>query len=206
MILAACGHPARATFLLPLPMRQFALLTAASALLLASCEAPPRWHTWETVKAVRHAGPSVKQPAVAYAEKLHAALQTARVEHKVVTFKFRYRSRLLLNREGQETAVIYRDPATPADPWWLMSNRLFSPVWLPTQPVASQVAFYVRRPATVVEVEDFPAEIHKPEKGSKSVGKKHLKKKKTGKKNAKGGKSAVKPAAHSAKAKLNKRK
>ena len=188
-------------------MHKFALLTAATALLLASCEAPRQSRTWETVKAVRHTGPFVKEPAVAYAEKLHTALQGARVEHKVVTFKFRYRSRLLLNPEGEETAVIYRDRATPAQPWWLMSERLFSPVWLPTQPVASQVAFYVRRPATVVKLDEFPADMCKPEKGSKSAGKKHAGKKKAGKKgSSKDGKSVVKPSSHAAKSKAKKRK
>lgn len=183
-------------------MHKFALLTATAALFLAGCEAPRHSRTWETVKAVRHVGPFVKDPAVAYAEKLHKALQSTRVEHRVVTFKFRYRSRLLLNREGEETAVIYRDPATPAHPWWLMSERLFSPVWLPTQPLASQVAFYVRRPATVVSLDEFPSEICKPEKGSKSAGKKHMSKKQPGKKGAgKGGKSVVKTASHSAKSK-----
>ena len=183
-------------------MHKLALLTAATALLLASCEAPRQSRTWENVKAVRHEGPLVKEPDVAYAEKLHTTLQGARVEHKVVTFKFRYRSRLLLNREGEETAIIYRDPATPAHPWWLMSERLFSPVWLPTQPVASQVAFYVRRPATVVKVEDFPAEICKPARESKSAGKKNAGKKHSGK----GGKSVVKPVSHPSKSKGKKPK
>ena len=139
---------ARAAHHSPTPMQKLTLL--AAALFLAGCETPRPSRTWETVKAVRHIGPFVKDPASAYAEKLHTTLQNARVEHKVVTFKFRYRSRLLLHREGEETAVIYRDPATPAQPWWLMSERLSTPVWLPTQPLASQVAFHVRRPATLV--------------------------------------------------------
>ena len=138
------------------PMNQFALLTA-TALLLAGCETPRHSRTWETVKAVRHTGPFVQEPASAYAEKLHATLQGASVPHKVVTFKFRYHSRLLLSREGEETAVIYRDCATPAQPSWLMSERLSSPVWLPRKPLESQVAFYLSRPVSIVKVEDFPA-------------------------------------------------
>ena len=187
-------------------MQKLALLAAATT-LLASCEAPRPSRTWETVKAVRHSGPFEKDPASAYAEKLHTTLQNARVEHKVVTFKFRYRSRLLLHREGEETAVIYRDPATPAQPWWLMSERLSTPVWLPTQPLASQVAFHLRRPATVVKVEAFPAEICKPARESKCAGKNHAGKKKAGKKHAgKAGKSVVKPASHAVKSKAKKRK
>ena len=176
-------------------MQKLALL--AAILLLAGCETPRPSRTWETVKAVRHSGPFVKDPASAYAEKLHTTLQNARVEHKVVTFKFRYRSRLLLHREGEETAVVYRDPATPAHPWWLMSERLSTPVWLPTQPLTSQVAFHLSRPAAVVKVEDFPAEICKPARESKYAGKKHTAKKNAGKKHAgKSGESVVKPVSH----------
>lgn len=138
-------------------MQKLALLTAATAFLLAGCETPRQSRTWETVKAVRHTGPCVKDPASAYAKKLHTTLQSASVPHKVVTFKFRYRSRLLLNREGEETAVIYRDCAPPAQPSWLMSERLSSPVWLPAKPLESQVAFYLSRPVSIVKVEDFPA-------------------------------------------------
>ena len=169
-------------------MHQLAVLTAATALLLASCEAPHQSRTWETVKAVRHSGPFTKEPAAAYAGKLHTALQNARVEHKVVTFKFRYRSRLLLNREGEETAVIYRDPATPRHPWWLMAERLSRPLWLPTAPVASQAAFYLTRPVTIVKVEDYPANAGK-KKGCA----------------CKDGKAVVKPDSHSPKSKEKKR-
>ena len=156
-------------------MQKFSLL--AAAILLAGCAPLQKSRTWETVRAVPHAGPHTDAPALDYAHRLHFALLEAGVEHKVVTFKFRYRSRLLLNREGGETAVLYRDTATPAHPWWLMAERLGTPVWLPskgpcyniyvgghpqyssvaTQNVASQLAFYVRRPVSIVKVEDFPA-------------------------------------------------
>ena len=151
-------------------MQKLALLTAA-ALLLASCETPRQSRTWETVKAVRHTGPFVKDPASAYAEKLHTTLLSASVPHKVVTFKFRYHSRLLLSREGEETAIIYRDCATPAQPSWLMSERLSSPVWLPKKPLESQVAFYLSRPVSVVKVEDFPANATRHARKHKHSGK-----------------------------------
>ena len=128
----------------------------------------------------------MENPAAAYAEKLHHALQSAHVEHKVVTFKFRYRSRLLLDREGEETAVIYRDCSTPANPWWIMAERLSTPVWLPTQPVASQVAFFLSRPTAIVKIDEFPAESTRPTKKAIYAGK--------------SGKSVAKPAARSAKA------
>ena len=164
-------------------MHKLALLTTATAILLAGCGTSQPSRTWEAVKAVRHTGPGVQNPDAAYAEKLHNALQGARVEHKVVTFKFRYRSRLNLYREGEETAVIYRDCCTPAQPWWIMAERLSTPVWLPTQPVESQVSFFVRRRATVVKIEEFPAEATKP-----------------------AGKAVVKPESHPAKSKTGKSK
>ena len=146
-------------------------LAILAAVILAGCESPQKSRTWETVKAVRHAGPFVKDPASAYAEKLHTTLQSASVAHKVVTFKFRYRSRLLLNREGEETAVIYRDCATPAQASWLMSERLSSPVWLPRKPLESQVAFYLSRPVSIVKVEDFPANAARHARKHKHSGK-----------------------------------
>jgi len=171
-------------------MHKLSPLAIGIAILLAGCATPQKSHTWETVRAVRHSGPASKAPTLEYAKELHKALQDARVEHKLVTFKFRYRSRLLLNREGEETAVIYRDSATCAHPWWLMAERLSAPIWLPTPawlstpPVASQVAFYVRRPATVVKVADFPAKAARKHSCA-----------------GKDGKSAVQPVSHAAKSK-----
>lgn len=168
-------------------MHKFALLTTATAILLAGCETPRPSPTWETVKAVRRVGPGVQKPAATYAENLHKALLAARVEHKVVTIKFRYRSRLQLNCEGEETAVIYHDCCTPGQPWWIMAERLPGPIWLPTQPVESQVAFYVRRPASIVKIDEFGEFGARPTKKSdRSRG---------------DGKSVVKPVSHTAKAK-----
>jgi hypothetical protein len=127
-----------------------------------------------------------------YADKLHKTLQDARVEHKVVTFKFRYRSRLHLQREGEETAVIYRDCCTPSQPWWIMADRLSTPVWLPTAPVESQVAFYVSRPATIVKIDEFTEEAARPAKKPSHA--------------RKGSKPGVKPASHAAKSKAKKPK
>ena len=62
------------------------------------------------MKAVRHSGPFEKSPLAAYAARLHKTLQDACVAHKVVTVKFRYQSRILLNREGEDTAAIARAP------------------------------------------------------------------------------------------------
>jgi len=139
-------------------MHKLTPLAAGVCLLLTGCHAPRHSRTWEIVRSTRHPGPGKAKPSAAYAGELHHALQKSGVEHKVVTFKFRYSSRLTLNATGEETAVIYRDDATPAQPWWIMAEQLWRPMWLPTQPVAAQVSLFVRRPATVVKVEDFPAQ------------------------------------------------
>ena len=159
----------------------FALIAAT---LLAGCASAQKSRTWQTVKSVRHSGPAEMQPAVAYAKKLHGALQCAGVEHKVVTLKFRHDFRILLRRDAEETAVIYRDPATPRHPWWLMAERLSRPLWLPTAPVASQAAFYLTRPVTIVKVEDYPANAGKKKGGA-----------------CKNGKAGVKPVSHASKSK-----
>lgn len=164
----------------------FALIAAT---LLAGCAPAQKSRTWQTVKSVRHSGPAETQPSVAYAKKLHGALQCAGVEHKVVTLKFRHDFRILLRRDAEETAVIYRDPATPRHPWWLMAERLSRPIWLPTAPVASQAAFYLTRPVTVVNVEDYPANDGRKKESA-----------------CKEGKAVVKPASHASKSKGKKRK
>ncbi len=147
-----------------------ALSALAAATLLAGCASVQKSSAWASVRAVRHAGPGEISPASAYAAKLHQTLQDSGIDHKIVTVKFRYHSRILLDREGEETAVIYRDPATPANPWWLMSERLTNPMWLPTKPIASQVAFYLSRPVSIVKVEDFPAkEIKHAKKHKRST-------------------------------------
>jgi hypothetical protein len=160
-------------------MHKLTLLATGAAILLAGCAAKTS-PTWQSVRAVPHAGP--REAAPAYTNRLHVALRDAGVGHKVVTFKFRYRSRILLNREGEETAVLYRDPATPAHPWWLMAERLGTPVWLPAEPLASQLAFYVRRPVSIVKVEEFPAKDAKRARKTKHDGKSVLKPFRQGKK------------------------
>ncbi len=137
-------------------MHKFTVLTSIAAALLAGCAAK-KSATWQTVRAVPHAGPHDKAPAPAYANRVHAALRDAGVAHKVVTFKFRYHSRLQLNREGEETVVVYRDTATPAHPWWLAAERFSNPVWLPEKPLERQLGSYLSRPVSIVKVEDFPA-------------------------------------------------
>jgi len=144
------------------PLLTLSVLSALiAATLLTGCgsakKSPLKSSAWQTVKAVPHSGPLEKSPPAAYAARLHKTLQCAGIAHKVITVKFRYQAPILRDREGEDTAVIYRDTATPAHPWWLMSERLANPMWLPSKPLASQAAFYLSRPVRIVKVEDFPA-------------------------------------------------
>jgi len=137
-------------------MHKLIAFAAGIAAFLTGCQSPQTTQTWRTVKAVRHAAPAVENRDSAYARELHKTLQHAGVEHKIVAFTFKYTTRYNLDRDGSGTAVIYRDSATPSHPWWLMDERLFSPVWLPDESIERQVGFYLVRPANVVNVEEFP--------------------------------------------------
>lgn len=143
-------------------MHKLIALTVGIVALLSGCNAPQKTQTWAAVKAVRHPRPVVPDRDRSYAKELHETLQRSGVEHKVVTFTFRYTSRTSHFEPAEGTAVIYRDTGTPAHPWWFMEESLSSPVWLPTEPVERQIAFRLGRPATVVKIEEFPSKTAKP--------------------------------------------
>lgn len=131
-------------------------LTAGAVLLLAACHST-KTDTWQKVVSAPHATSDVKDRSRAYAAELHATLLHAGIAHKVVTFQFRYSSKYTISGTAERTAIIYRDPAETKHPYWIMDDHLTSPVWLPEGSVERQVDFYLRRPATIVSVTDFPA-------------------------------------------------
>ena len=136
-------------------MQKLNALTAGIALLLTGCQPTKNSRTWEAVKAAPHTGPGIQHRSTVYALQLHKTLQRAGVEHKVVTFRFRYPSIMKIDRTGEDVAVIYKDTGTPEHPWWLMSECLWNPVWLPAGTVQRQVDFYLRRPTAIVSVAKF---------------------------------------------------
>ena len=138
-------------------MQKLTSLAAGIAVLLAGCQPNQNSRTWEAVKATPHAGLFVPNRSSVYAQKLHKTLQHAGVEHRVVTFRFKYPTVLKVDRTGEDVAVIYKDTGSPGNPWWLMSECLWNPVWLPSDAVQHQVDFYVRRPAKIVSVVAFRA-------------------------------------------------
>ena len=131
-------------------------LALAACLTLAACEGSKQKTTWEKVTETR-ADKTAKSAdrSEAYADKLHKVLKADNVEHKVVTYQYRYKTRMREEAVGTNTAVIYKDDSNPENPWWLMDARLGKPVWLPGQDVNKQVAFYLRRNAEVVEQKEF---------------------------------------------------
>lgn len=140
-------------------MQKLNALTAAIAIFLTGCQSTHSSKTWHKVRSVPHVGPGIGNRSQAYADRLHTTLQRAGIEHKVVKFRFKYPGLLRLDRPGEDIAVIYRDPSQSSQPWWLASECIWSPVWLPTASVESQVAFYLRRPVTITSATSFPAAV-----------------------------------------------
>jgi len=138
-------------------MQKLNPLALGIALLVAGCQPAQQSRTWETVKAAPHAGPAVRNRSAVYAQQLHTTLQRAGVEHKVVTFRFKYPDILKIEHTSEDVAVIYKDSGSPAQPWWLVADGLWNPVWLPAGAVQRQVEFYLRRRAAIVSVTNFSA-------------------------------------------------
>ena len=136
-------------------MQKSISLSLAVCLTLTGCSVFRRSGTWATVTSTRVNTRGEADPSKAYAEHLSRTLRTASVEHKVVTYQYRYRTRLREESIGTRTAVVYRDNNNPNNPWWLMDERLNKPVWLPGQDLNKQVAFYLRDDAEVVESRDI---------------------------------------------------
>ena len=130
-------------------------LALAVGLTLAACEGSKQKTTWQKVTETKPDKVAAADPGEAYTNKLHKLLTTEKVEHKVVTYQYRYQTRMRDEAVGTHSAVLYRDNSDPKNPWWLMDERLGKPVWLPGEDVNKQVAFYLRRQAQVVEQKQF---------------------------------------------------
>ena len=129
-------------------MQKIASLLVGACVILTGCSQPSS--PWRTARAVRVDTRDSDDPSAAYAEHLSGVLKTAHVEHKIVTYEYRYRTALREEAIGTRTAVIYRDDKNPNNPWWLMDESLSKPVWLPGEDENRQVSFYMQKPATVV--------------------------------------------------------
>jgi hypothetical protein len=131
-------------------------ISIAVCLCFTGCSVFKKSKTWETVTKNRVDTTDELDPSKAYAKELHRSLAKENVEHKVVTYQYRYKTRLREEAVGVATAVVYKDETNPKNPWWIMDERLAKPVWLPNDALEKQVSFYLRRDAEIVEQHDFP--------------------------------------------------
>jgi hypothetical protein len=132
----------------------------AGCLSLSGCGSFSSSPTWAKVTQVRpDANASAGGDASGtYAEKLHGVLKAASVEHKLVTYQYHYRTPLREDAVETHTAVIYRDDRDPANPWWLMEDRLAEPVWVSGEDPKDQITFYLHHEdVNLVNEKDFPA-------------------------------------------------
>lgn len=131
-------------------------ITLAVCLALTACNGSKQKSTWQKVRETKpDKVPASVDSNEAYTKKLNKVLNENKVEHKVVTYQYRYKTRMREDAVGTHSAVIYKDNSDPENPWWLVNERTGKPVWLPGQDVNKQVAFYLRRKAEVTEEKVF---------------------------------------------------
>jgi hypothetical protein len=137
-------------------MQKSLTLAFAAALALTACQGSKQKTTWQKVTETRPDQVAAgEDPGQAYIDKLQKVLSADKVEHKVVTYQYRYDTRLRDEAVGTGVAVIYRDDSDPNNPWWLMNEHLRKPVWLPGKDLDKQVSFYLRRTAQVIDQKDY---------------------------------------------------
>src|SRR5688572_23511766 len=128
-------------------MRHVFLFSLAALLAFSGCSGS-RSSTWGTVRANRLGYRSNGGGSEEFAEQLASELKAVHVAHKVVAYEYRYRTPGGDEAIESRTAVLYHDGSDSRNPWWLMEDRLRSPVWVPGQDPEYQVSFYLHRPAT----------------------------------------------------------
>jgi hypothetical protein len=131
-------------------MPKLAFLALAVLVPLTGCQMFKRSPAWATVTKARIETRGASDPSKTYATGLSHELAAQRVEHKVVTYQYRYRTRLREEAVATRSAVLYKDPTNPANPWWLKDDLNTRPIWLPNGAPEKQIAFYIRRGAEVV--------------------------------------------------------
>ena len=126
-------------------------LALTACLALTGCQMFRKSPTWTKVVHTRIAVPAEGDISKAYAAGLHRELKADRIAHQVVTYQYRYRSRLRDDATAERTAVIYRDDTNPAYPFWLKDETSNRPVWLPNGSAEQQIRFYVGREVQVLD-------------------------------------------------------
>ena len=133
------------------------LLACVMLFLLAGCGMFRRSSTWDAIEHAPIASRGDSAESEAYAQHLHALLSEKGIESKVIHFRYRVLGRWGVPGSITQSAVIYRNEATPEFPWWFMDNVRTSPLWLPNGTVQEQVRFAEKR-HYFVEVTDEGAE------------------------------------------------
>jgi hypothetical protein len=129
--------------------------TLALCLLFGGCQTFRKSATWETVVNTRIDTRGAADPSRAYAEGLHDVLVARGVEHKIVTYRYHYRSRTHDAAVAERSAIIYRDETYPKHPWWLKDESIGRPIWLPDGNLDKQVQSYARREVEIVSWEEY---------------------------------------------------
>ena len=124
-------------------------LSIAACLAFTGCQIFHKSPTWKKVVSTRVALPADGDSSTIYADGLHRELKASRIEHKVVTYQYRYRSPLRDDATAERTAVIYHDETNPKYPWWIKDESSGRPTWLPNGSVEQQLRFYVGRDVEV---------------------------------------------------------
>ena len=131
-------------------------LALAVCLTLTACNESKQKSTWQKVRETTpDKVAATADPNEAYTKKLNKVLNENKVEHKVVTYQYRYKTRMREEAVGTHSAIVYKDNSDPQNPWWLVNERTSKPVWLPGQDLNKQISFYLRRKAEVTEEKVF---------------------------------------------------
>jgi hypothetical protein len=138
-------------FGIPSIMQKPLALSIAACLALTGCALSHKSPTWDKVVRTRIALPPGGDASRVYADGLHHELKAARVEHRVVTYQYRYDTRLREDAVVERTSVIYRDDSNAKYPWWIKDERSGRPTWLPNGSVQQQLRFYVGRDVEILD-------------------------------------------------------
>lgn len=137
-------------------------IALAASLVLCGCSVFHRSPTWDSVVASRSHYSGSVDAKDSYLNRLHQVLQSAGVEHKLVTYSIHIHN--VYGEEGIQTAtaILYRDETTPRNPWWVMDEYHHVPVWLPSWALDAQLEFFVKAPVDVISVKEFSGSAPQP--------------------------------------------
>ena len=132
-------------------MSKTLLFALSACLALTGCQSFRTSPIWKTIVHTHIVLPRDGDSSKLYAAEFHRELTAARIEHKVVTYQYRYNVGMRDEATATRTAVIYRDDTNPTYPWWLKDEVSNRPVWLPNGSVEQQIRFCIGREVQIVD-------------------------------------------------------